>query len=335
MFDYQKVLRNESVYVIAELGANHNGDMDLAYRLIDSAKDVGADCIKLQSWSVDSLFSKKAYENNSALKESVEEYSINREQHLQLKKYCDEVGIDFASTPFSMNEVDMLVDELDVPFIKIASMDLNNLPFLKYVATKHKPVVLSTGLGALADVDIAVRCLEESGCKEIILLHCIANYPPEDKEVNLNNIDMLKKTFEYPVGYSDHTLGTVAPILSIAKGACVIEKHYTLDKNMEGWDHKVSANPEELAIIVEAARRGVQMMGTKRKRVVEPVEKRNAFQRSIVAARPIKQGSRITAEDLDYKRPGTGIAPKYNEFIIGKEAKRDIAYDEIINMEDF
>lgn len=334
-------------YVIAEIGANHNGDMNLAKEMIDKAKECGADCVKFQSWSKDTVFSKKVYDDNFFLSDDyrnrtdytlesiVDKYHIGIEQHKMLKKYCDDIGIEFNSTPFSRPEVDLLVDELKVPFVKVASMDLNNIPFLEYIAGKKLPVVISTGLCELSDVADAVKTLKEYGCPEVVLLHCVSIYPPEDAQVNLNNIDMLRQTFGCKVGYSDHTLGIVAPIMSLAKGVCVIEKHFTLDKDMVGWDHKISANPEELKAICDAAKTGYQMLGSFTKVVNENQERRDAFQRSIVAARSIKKGEIITESDLDYKRPGSGISPKYYKFIVGKTAKRDLAYDEIIQMEDF
>lgn len=334
-------------YVIAEIGANHNGDMDLAKKMIDVAKECGADCVKFQSWSKDSIFSKKVYEDNYFLRDDyrnrtdftlesiVDKYHIGIEQHKMLKEYCDSIGIEFNSTPFAKEEVDLLVDELKVPFVKVASMDLNNIPFLEYIASKKVPVVISTGLCGLSDVDEAVKTLKTNGCPEIILLHCVSIYPPKDEQVNLNNIDMLRNTFGCKVGYSDHTLGVIAPIMSISKGVCIIEKHFTLDKEMVGWDHKISANPKELKIICDASKVGYKMLGSYSKVVNEDLERREAFQRSIVAARSIKKGEIITKEDLDYKRPGSGIPPKYYKFIVGKEAKRDLCYDEIIQMEDF
>ncbi len=347
MFNYNDVKEFERPYVIAEIGANHNGDMDLAKKMIDSAKECGADCVKFQSWSKDTVFSKKTYEDNYflsddyrnrtdyTLEQIVDAYHIGVEEHKELKKYCDSINIDFNSTPFSKREVDLLVDELDVPFIKIASMDLNNIPFLKYVAKKNKPVVISTGLCSLADVSDAVDCLNSNGCNQVILLHCVSIYPPKDEQTNLNNIDMLRNTFGCKVGYSDHTLGITAPIMSLAKGVCIIEKHFTLDNNMEGWDHKISANPEQLKVICASARIGYKMLGTYSKVVNESKERRDAFQRSIVAARTIAKGQIIREEDIDYKRPGTGISPKFYQFIIGKQAKRTIQYDEIIQLEDF
>lgn len=346
MFNLSDIKEFGRPYIIAEIGSNHNGDMELAKKMIDKAKECGADCVKFQSWTKDTIFSKKTYEDNYFLKddyrnrtdytleEIVDKYHINDQQHRELKEYCDEIGIEFNSTPFSKHEVDLLVDELKVPFIKIASMDLNNIPFLKYVAQKKKPVVISTGLCNLSDVNDAIECLKNNGCEDIILLHCVSIYPPSDEQVNLNNIDMLRSTFNLPIGYSDHTLGTVAPVMSIAKGVCIIEKHFTLDKNMVGWDHKISADPKELRVICDAAKIGYKMLGTYTKVVHEDEERRNAFQRSIVAARPIQAGQVITEEDIDYKRPGTGIPPKYYEFLLGKTAKRDISYDEIINYAD-
>ena len=347
MFTYELLKVKSKPYIIAEIGANHNGDIEIAKKMIIEAKKCGADCVKFQSWDTKTVFSKAVYEANCflqddyrnrtdyTLEEIVDKFHIGREEHIQLKKFCDQLEIDFASTPFSKSEVDLLVDELEVPFVKVASMDLNNLPFLEYIAKKNKPVVLSTGLCGMDEIVEAVECLEQNGCKEIVLLHCVSIYPPQAAEINLNNIDMLRDNFGYPVGYSDHSLGVIAPIMSIAKGACIIEKHFTLDKNMFGWDHKVSANPEELAVICEAASSGYKMLGQYRRVIQENQERRQAFQRSIVAAREISEGRVIGREDLDFKRPGTGIPPKYIDFIIGKIARRNIGYDEIIQMTDF
>ncbi|MCM1224843.1 MAG: N-acetylneuraminate synthase family protein [Lachnospiraceae bacterium] len=347
MFDYSAIENYRKPYVIAEIGANHNGDIELAKKMIDAAKKCGADCVKFQSWSKDSIFSKCVYRDNYflrddyrnrtdyTLEEIVDKYSIGKAEHIALKNYCDEIGIDFASTGFCREEIDFLADELNVPFLKVASMDVNNIPFLKYIGSKNKPVVISTGLFELSDVVNAVKCLEESGCHEIVILHCVSIYPPKDEEVNLNNIEMYKKVFAYPIGYSDHTLGSMAPIMSLTMGVCMLEKHFTLDKTMTGWDHAISADPEDLSAICAAAQRGYKMLGSYNKVVSENEERRNAFQRSIVAARDIKAGEILQESDLDYKRPGTGIAPKYYEFLIGKKVKKDIAYDELIAMEDF
>ena len=347
MFKYEDICEYKKPYIIAEIGSNHNGDMELAKKMIDEAKRCGADCVKFQSWSKDTIFSEKVYQDNYflrddyrnrtdyTLKEIVDKYSIDRNDHFLLKEYCDKIGIEFNSTPFSKAEVDLLVDEIGVPFIKVASMDLNNIPLLTYIAKKGKPIVISTGLCGLSEVNDAVTCLKKNGCEKIILLHCVSIYPPEDTMVNLNNIDMLRNTFGLKVGYSDHTIGVVAPILSMAKGVCIIEKHFTLDKNMVGWDHKVSANPEELSAICTAAESAYKMLGSYQKVVNENEERRNAFKRSIVAARDIGEGEIITEADIDFKRPGTGIEPKYYEMIIGRKAARNIKKDQILAKEDF
>lgn len=333
-------------YIIAELGANHNGDMDLARTLIKQAHEAGADCIKFQSWSAEKLSAKKVYEDNffltddyrnrtdTNLKEIIEKYSISEAQLLEMKSYASELGIDCASTPFSKGEVDFLVEGLDAPFIKVASMDLNNYPFLKYIAAKQRPIVLSTGLSSLDEIDKAVACIEAEGNTQIIILHCVSIYPPKDEEVNLNNIKTLQQLYPYPIGFSDHTIGTSIPLASIAMGVCLIEKHFTLDKEMEGWDHKVSADKDDLKIICESAARIHTAMGSFRIKSVESMERKNAFRRSIIAARDIKEGDIIQEEDLEYKRPGEGLAPEDGRFLIGKPAKRDIEKDTLIFIED-
>jgi len=334
-------------YVIAEIGSNHNGDMDLARQLIDSAKRAGADCVKFQSFTKDTIFSKKTYEENYfladdyrnrddyTLEEIVETFAVSEQQLLEMRDYASEVGIDFASTPFSKHEADFLVDTLDADFIKIASMDANNYPFLEYVAKKGKPIVLSTGLCTLSEIDKAIQVIEEAGNTEIVILHCVAIYPPEDEQVNLKAMDSYRTLYPYPVGFSDHSLGTAIPLASIALGACLVEKHYTLDKEMFGWDHKVSADESDMKVIVEDGQRIFTALGNSRIRAPESPERMRAFRRSIVAAKKITKGAVITEDMIDYKRPADGLAPQYHEFVVGKQANRDIEYDEIINLEDF
>ncbi|MEL6255798.1 MAG: N-acetylneuraminate synthase family protein [Bacteroidota bacterium] len=333
-------------YIIAELGANHNGDMELAKKLIKQAYDAGAHCVKFQSWTADSVFSKKVYKENfflsddyrnrtdTNLRDIVERFAITEQQLLQMKAYADELGIDCASTPFSMKEVDFLVDELKAPFIKVASMDLNNYPFLKYIARKQKPIVISTGLSDLHEIDKAIQVIEREGNTQIVILHCVSIYPPKDEQVNLNNILSLQRLFPYPIGFSDHTIGTAIPLASIALGVCLIEKHFTLDKEMEGWDHKVSADQEDMKGICKNARRISTAMGSFRIQSVEPDERKKAFRRSIVAAQDIQEGEIIQENMLDFKRPGEGLAPGDIEFLIGKPAKRTIEKDAILYIQD-
>ncbi|MDL1980924.1 MAG: N-acetylneuraminate synthase family protein [Deltaproteobacteria bacterium] len=328
-------------YIIAEIGANHNGDMDLAKKMIDSAKQCGCDAVKFQSWTPDSLIAKEEYDRNQqyndspkkhfgSLKEMVEKYYLRPSQHHELKRYCDKIGIEFCSSPFSENEADLL-EELGVRFYKIASMDINNLNFLKHVAGKGKPIVLSTGMATLAEIENAIKTIERKENHQIILLHCIAIYPPAYEDINLNNIPMLRQTFGYPLGFSDHSIGVSIPLASVALGSCVIEKHFTLDKDMPGWDHEVSANPKEMRIIVEESRNIVRAMGTCR-RVVNQAEeeKKLKFRRSVVAGKDLKKGHVLKIKDLAFKRPGSGIRPDEANYLIGRTLKQDIVRDELL-----
>ena len=333
-------------YVIAELGSNHNGDMELAKKLIIAAKHTGADCVKFQSWSKNTIFSKKVYEDNYfltddyrnradyTLEKIVEKFAISEQQLREMKNYADEIGIDLISTPFSKREVDFLV-EIKAPFIKIASMDANNYPFVEYIAKKGLPMVLSTGLSELYEIDKAIRTMEKTDNKQIIILHCVSNYPPKDDEVNLRNIETLQKLYPYPIGFSDHTLGVSISLASGALGACMIEKHFTMDKNMFGWDHKISADPKELAIICKETKKINQALGTNRIACEEDGEKKNAFRRSAVAARDLKKGDVIVEGDVDFKRPGVGIEPSALKYIIGRKLKTDKQSDELFAWEDF
>lgn len=332
-------------YIIAEIGSNHNGDMDLARKMIDSAVKCGSNAVKFQSWTPNSLIAEEEYNRNityndnprkhwGSLREMVEKYYLREEQHRELKAYCDKSGVDFCSTPFSTKEVDLL-SSLDVPFYKIASMDVNNHRLLKHVAENNKPVILSTGMATLGEIEKAIEAITSEGNDKIILLHCISVYPPEYGDIHLNNISMLKQTFGFPVGFSDHTIGYSIPLASVALGACLIEKHFTIDKNLEGWDHEISADPVEMEIIVRESKNIKTALGS-HIRTVSPAEqeKKKKFRRSIVASKPMKKGHIIRDEDLDFKRPGTGISPDQAELLPGKKLLRDIKEDELISWND-
>lgn len=347
-FKFEDIQNFNKPYIIAEIGANHNGDMELAKKLIDQAVEAGADCAKFQSWSKDSIFAKQVYDenyflgddyrdrNDYTLEEIVEEFSLEKEEFGQLKAYCDEKGIDFGCTPFSIDEANFLVDELKLPFLKIASMDLNNLPYLEYLASKKVPLILATGLSEMSEIDEAIRTIEKYH-NQIILLHCVSNYPPKDEHVNLRNITMLQDYYKpYSVGFSDHTIGVEIPLASVALGVSVIEKHFTLDKEMFGWDHKVSADFKDLIAIVEGSKRINDALGSYRRHLTKyDEEKIPAFRRSIVAAKKIEAGQIIKREDITFKRPGTGIEPKYIDFVVGKVAKKTIQFDQLLTKEDF
>tara|TARA_Y100000590_G_scaffold433783_1_gene551256 strand:+ start:1986 stop:3041 length:1056 start_codon:yes stop_codon:yes gene_type:complete len=334
-------------YVIAEIGSNHNGDMNLCKKIVDAAKEAGADCVKFQFFSTRSIFSKKTYDDNYfiaddyrnrtdfTLKEIVEAYSMKKEQLVEMKNYSKKKDIDFLVTPFSKEEADVLVDEIGVDFLKIASMDCNNYDFVYHVAKKNLPTILSTGLSTLEEINKAVKTFEKSGNKNLILLHCVAIYPPNDEQTNLNRIKTLKKLYNYPVGFSDHSLGVELPIASVSLGARVIEKHFTIDKKMKGWDQHMSIDSEDLKFLSKGVRRVFTALGVSNIFRVESQERADAFKRSVVARVNIKNGQTITKEMLDVKRPGTGLPPEKLNSIIGKQAKRDISEDELIKQTDY
>jgi N-acetylneuraminate synthase len=332
-------------YIIAEIGANHNGDMDLARKMINSAKSCGCDAVKFQSWTPESLIAKEEYDRNQqyndspkkhfgSLKEMVEKYYLRPEQHIDLKQYCKKVEMTFISTPFSIEEADFL-EGLDVPFYKIASMDINNWLLLKHIAKKKKPMIISTGMATLSEIENALRTVEGEGNQEIVLLHCIALYPPKYEDINLNNIPMLRQTFGFPVGFSDHTIGVSIPLASVALGSCVIEKHFTLNKDLPGWDHEVSADPDEMSFIVKESANIVKSLGSFRRSVSQAEEeKKLKFRRSIVAKKDLKKNSVINKDDIAFKRPGNGIRPDEAPYVINRVVKRDITADELISWKD-
>ncbi len=344
----KEIFNYSEPYIIAEIGANHNGDIELAKRIIDSAKKCGADAVKFQSWTPESLISKEEYDRNQSyddgdggkkhfgsLKEMVEKYYLTTEQHFELNDYCRKIGIDFCSSPFSKDEADLL-NQLDVPFFKIASMDINNLELIKHVAQFQKPILLSTGMATLAEIDVAVKTIESVGNYQIVILHCIAVYPPKYEDVNLRNITMLQHAYNYPIGFSDHSIGTSIPLASVALGACIIEKHFTLDKDMPGWDHKISANPKEIEEIVRESKNIQKSLGSFSRIVSADEEnKKVKFRRSIVTGKKLKKRDIIQLEDIDVKRPGTGITPDELKYVIGKTLKVDLDKDVLLKWEDF
>ena len=332
-------------YIIAEIGSNHNGDMKLCRRLVEAARSAGADAVKFQSWSKSSLISKAEYARHpeysdkkrhfGSLEEMVEAYQFTPAQHREIAAHCKGVGIEFLSSVFSPEEVDLL-DSLDVPAHKVASMDVTHHPLLKYVAATGKPVMLSTGMATLAEVAEAVDILRSSGAGPLALLHCVALYPPEHKDVHLLNILTLQQTFDCVPGFSDHTSGTSIALAAIALGASVVEKHFTLDKEMEGWDHWISADPAELATIVREGQVIHEALGSLLRTVSDAeLRKRLLFRRCIVARRALPKGHRLTEADLDYKRPGTGIGPNEAHYVIGRTLAVDVEEDHEFSWPDF
>jgi N,N'-diacetyllegionaminate synthase len=334
---------NRPPYIIAEIGSNHNGDMNLCRRLIDAAAEAGAHAVKFQSWTDTSLIAEEEYTRNTeysdkkkhfgTLREMVTTYQLTADQHREAHAYCEARGIAFCSTPFSNAEVDLLAD-LGVPFFKIASMDLVNPSLMRYVARKQKPMIISTGMATMAEIEQAVETVRAEGNEQLMLLHCIAIYPPEYETIHLRNMETLREAFDVPVGFSDHSLGTSIPLAAIALGASVIEKHFTLDQDMEGWDHAISANPEQLRTIVEEGRNVFSALGSGR-RVVSPaeLEKRKKFRRSLVTRRKLDRGHTLSEADLDAKRPGTGIPPLEISYVVGRQLDSDLNADQVVQWE--
>ena len=347
------ITKRKYPYIIAEIGANHNGSIDLAKKMVDEAKKCGCDAVKFQLWGKDTAHTKNYIKklNEQAetidgaklstkelglknVEEQLEAFSFGQKKHEIMKKYCDEIGINFSSTALTKKDIDFLVD-LGVDFLKIASQDLNHPLFIKYIAEKNMPTILSTGLGSLGEIEDAVDCFRPKHLDNLILLHCISLYPPKEDCVHLNQMNTLKTIFNLPVGYSDHTLGFSIPLAAVAKGAVVIEKHFTLDKNMPGWDHYVSATPDEMKIICNESKRIIKSLGKNYHKLSEKEEKKKeSFRRSVITKRNIKEGEILQKENLDFKRPGTGIRPDEIKYVLGRKVNKDIEKDELIKWED-
>ena len=333
----------EKVYIIAEAGDNHNGDFNTALKLVDVAKRAGADCVKFQTFVTEEIISKYAemaeYQKKNTGKEEsqfemVKRLELSFDEFRKIKEYCDRVGIQFLSTPFDLKSVDFL-NELGVPFFKIPSGEITNYPYLIKIAHTGKPVVMSTGMCEPDEILAAINVLEKNGSGEITLLHCNTEYPTPLKDVNLYAMRTMKKMFGKKVGYSDHTKGIEVPVAAVALGACVIEKHFTLDKNMPGPDHKASLEPDELGRMVKNIRNIEIALGDGVKRVSESERKNIAIARkSIVARRNIQEGEILTEENLAVKRPGTGINPMQWMEVLGTRAVRDFKDDELIEIRE-
>ncbi|AAB99068.1 TPA: N-acetylneuraminate synthase [Methanocaldococcus jannaschii] len=321
--------KGEPTFIIAEGGLNHNGDIDIGKELVKEAKKCGADAIKFQSYHTEDFISKK-----SEYYELFKSLELSEEEFYELKEYAEKIGIMFISTPLDLKYVDIL-NKMNVPAFKIASGDLTFYPLLEKVAKTGKPVILSTGMSDIGEIWEAVKVLENNGCRDIILLHCISSYPTPYEDVNLNAIKTLKSIFNIPVGYSDHTLGILAPVVSVALGADVIEKHFTLDKNMEGPDHALSADPEEFKEMVNNIRLVEKMLGSGEK-IPMPSERDVIVEarRSIVAKRNIKKGEYLSVDNISFKRPGRGIETKYLSIILNRKIKNDKEEDDIIYWDD-
>lgn len=329
------------VFVIAEAGDNHNGDVNLAYKLIDSAVDAGADCVKFQTFITEEIISKYAemaeYQkknvgSDESQFEMVKKLELSFANFRNLKAYCDKKGIMFLSTPFDLQSIEFL-ESIGISLWKIPSGEITNLPYLIKIAKTKKDIILSTGMANMEEISIALNVLRKNGAGKITVLHCTTEYPAPLSEVNLTAMNTIRDQFEVEVGYSDHTAGILIPIAAVAMGASIIEKHFTLDKNMPGPDHKASLEPAELKMMVDNIRKLELAMGDGIKQAT-PSEKNNISiaRKSIVARRDIHKGETLDENNLAVKRPGTGISPMKWFDVIGLEAKRNFKKDELIEI---
>lgn len=326
-----------SVYIIAEAGVNHNGDVETAKKICMSAKNAGADAVKFQTWITDKIITKTvdkaAYQrdNTGSIQsqyDMLKELELTHDEFKDIKKYCDEIGIEFLSTADESESLDFLV-KLGIPCIKVGSGDIGNISYLRYIGSKKLPVILSTGMSTLSDVEKSIFALREGGTEEIILLHCTTNYPCEYKSVNLRAMNTLATAFGLKVGYSDHTIGIETAIAAVALGAVVIEKHFTLDCNMKGPDHIASTEPEEFANMVTSIRNVEEILGnglkipTKSEKEISKV-----VLKRIVAKKSILKGKIIEESDICVKRNTDGLLADKWDMVIGTNAIKNYTIDE-------
>ena len=334
-------MENKSTFIIAEAGVNHNGSFELAKQLVDKAVWAEADCIKFQTFNSKNLVSKNAQkaeyqkkttDSSESQLDMLKKLELSKEQFVELRDYCNQKGIMFLSTPFDLESIEFLAS-IGVKIWKIPSGEITNYPFLRAIGKRKESVIMSTGMCTLDEVRDAIGVLKTFGTSDITLLHCTTEYPAPYDSVNLNAMLTLQNEFGFNVGYSDHTNGIEVPVAAVAMGASVIEKHFTLDKNMEGPDHKASLEPDELKLMVQSIRNVELALGDGTKRPSDAEKKNIAIARkSIVAACDIKKGEMFTEENLTAKRPGNGISPMKWNYVIGKSAKRDFSEDELIEV---
>ena len=326
--------------IIAEAGVNHNGSLEMAKKLVNVAKACGADVVKFQTAKLDSLVSKSAHmaeyqKKNIGIEESqkdmLKKLLLDFDEFIELADYCKNVGIGFLSTPFDIDSIHFLNDIQDI--WKVPSGEITNYPYLVEIGKTSKKVILSTGMAEINEISSAIKVLEDNGTKDITVLHCTTEYPTPIKDVNLRAMNTMRDTFGYPVGYSDHTQGIEVDLAAVALGATVIEKHFTLDRNLQGPDHKASLEPDELKTMVDGIRKIELALGTGVKKPSESeIKNRLVARKSIVAKKAIKAGDILTDENITTKRPGSGVNPmKWNE-VLGTKAIRDFEEDELIEL---
>lgn len=323
--------------IIAEAGVNHDGELEKALMLCDKAKEAGADVVKFQTWKTENIITKNVEQaeyqvENTGVKESqfdmLKRLELSYEEFGIIKKHCDDIGIAFASTADDLESLDFLIN-LGIPFIKVSSGDVGNISFLRYIGSKKLPVVLSTGMSTIKDVEVSLNALKQGGAEEIVLLHCTTNYPCLPEEVNLYAMNTLEKEFKYAVGYSDHTLGENVAIAAVALGAKIIEKHFTLDCKMAGPDHAASTDPEGFYRLVQAIRNTEKILGDGIKKMTRSEESiSSVVTKRIVASCHISEGEVFSVNNVTVKRNDVGMKAVLWDSVIGKVAEKDYEEDE-------
>lgn len=342
----KKVGYQEPTFIVAEIGANHNGDMKLAKKTIKAAAEAGVDAVKFQTYSADELladhnriltYGQEGSEREESIGQMFDRLALKREQHAELFAYAKELGVIPFSTPFSVDGVHFLDKELEVPCFKVAASDVNYIEMLKALGKTKKPVMLSLGKCTIGEADIAIKTLFESGCEKLIIMHCVAQYPSPMNEMNLKIIDTLKSMYpECIVGFSDHSIGATAAIGAVVLGARVVEKHFTLDKKLEGPDHWFSLNPFEMKFLVDEIRNIEMALGTSRKRIMpSEIEERKTSIRSIVLKTDMNKGEILKETNVKYTRPGWGISPTDIEKIIGLKVTQNLMKNTVLKWEHF
>lgn len=316
-------------FIVAEAGINHNGDLKIAKKIIQKAKDCGADAIKFQTFRAEDLTSKK-----SKFYKIFKKVELDFDDYIELNKYAKSKKIIFFSTPFSNEAVDLL-KKIKIPAYKIASGDLTNIPLIKYVAKIKKPIILAIGMANIKEVNSAIQAIKKCGNNKIILMHSVSSYPTPISDVNLNVIETLKEKYPYPIGFSDNGGDLLVPVISIALGSKIIEKHFTIDQKLSGPDHKFSTNPKQFQQLVFNIRNTEKMLGDGIKKC-QPSELINRVEarRSVTALKIISKNSKIQRHMINLKRPAKGIEPKYFEKVIGKVVKKVIKADESLKWND-
>jgi N-acetylneuraminate synthase/N,N'-diacetyllegionaminate synthase len=332
----------DGVFIIAEAGINHNGDMQLARGLVDIAAAAEVDAVKFQTYRTEDLltadapkaeYQKAATGEEESQFEMLKRCELSQEQLEEIVTYCKAKEILFISTPFEERSADLL-ESLDVPLFKIPSGEITNLPFLGYVARKGRPLIISTGMSYLGEVEQAMQTVWQSGCEEVALLHCTSNYPASVHDVNLQAMSLLKQSFKVPVGYSDHTLGFEIAVAAVALGARIIEKHFTIDRKLPGPDHQASLEPKQLKQLVQVIRNVEVALGDGIKQPAEAeLSTRSMARKSLVFAKTLSAGTELTEEMVEAKRPGTGISPVFLQRIVGRRLVRNVEAGALISWE--